>query len=364
VARDDSERPEGGTRRTSRIPSLDGMRGMCISLVILSHLGGTAGFLHIPKRYSFGKLGVAIFFVVSGFLITTLLLQERAKTGTVSLRNFYLRRAIRLFPALYVFIGVVLAFQALGIVNLLDGDALAAATHTMNFHAHREWWLGHTWSLSFQEQFYLMWPAAIAFLGVAGGLRVALGAVLAAPLLRVAFFYGWPEQRALVDQAFPAIFDGPATGCLLALLRERLWQDPRYRGLLESPFVVVVPVIVVATYLYTPFVGIELLIGLSVMNVGIAMCIDWVMRFPDSPVGRVLNSRPVKWVGAISYSLYLWQQIFLCRSHVAWYTSFPFNLLLALAAATLSYHAVERQGMRLSSWILRAFSRRGREVPS
>ena len=316
-------------------------------MVLLGHVVGTECFPFTWVPFAWGGLGVTVFFVISGYLITTLLLAEQRKTGAVSLRKFYLRRTLRIFPAFFVYLAAVLALQLIGFLELRDGDLLAAATYTMNFRAERSWWLGHTWSLSVEEQFYLLWPAAIAFLGMAGGLRVALAAILSAPLLRVAVFYGWPSQRALVDQAFPMIFDGLATGCVLAIARDRLWQDPRYRRLLESPLMVLVPLAVVGAYLYIPSVGVQLLVGQSVIHVGVALCLDWAIRFPRTLIGRGLNARPLVWLGTISYSLYLWQQLFLCRHHSSWITTFPQNLGLAFACAILSYQLIEQPLLRL-----------------
>lgn len=332
---------------SGRIPSLDGLRAVSIMMVLNGHVLGTAGFPLTWMPFAWGGLGVTVFFVISGYLITTLLLAEQAKTGTISLRKFYLRRTIRIFPAFYVYLAAVLILQLNGFLELHRGDLLAAATYTMNFRAERSWWLGHTWSLSVEEQFYLLWPAVVMLFGAAGGLRAALGAILAAPLLRVAVFYGWPSQRALVDQAFPMIFDGLATGCALAMARDRLWQDPRYRRLLDSPLFALVPLIVVAAYLYIPSVGVQLLAGQTIMHVGIALCIDWAIRFPHTRIGRVLNARPLAWLGTISYSLYLWQQLFLCRHHLSWITAFPQNLGLAFASAILSYQLIEQPLLRL-----------------
>ncbi len=328
------------------IPSLDGLRGVCIGLVLFSHVQGTAGFPAIPE-IRLGRLGVAAFFVISGYLITVLLLKERGATGRVAVREFYLRRVIRLFPAFYALVAAVVLLAALGVLALRDGDALAAATQTMNYHAQRAWWLGHTWNLSAQMQFYLLWPLALASLGGAGGLRIALGAVAAAPLLRVAVFYGWPAQRPLVDQAFPLICDALATGCLLAFLRERLWGNASYRRLLESPLFAAVPLVVVVAHLYRPSVGVHMLVQQTVVNVGIAASLDWAMRFPGSRAGRFLNAPAMAWVGTISYSLYIWQQLFLARDHRAWFTAFPVNVVLAFAAATASYYLLEKPIGRL-----------------
>ena len=339
-----------------RIPSLDGLRAISILMVVFSHLLGTA---RLPVKwlpFAWGDFGVTVFFVISGYLITSLLLKEHDRSGTISLRMFYFRRTMRIFPAMYVFLAVVVALGAMGLlaravepprVQLRQADVIAAATYTMNFRVAHTWWLGHTWSLAVEEQFYLLWPAVVAYLGISRGLRVALGAMIAAPVLRVALYYGWPAQRPLVDQAFPFVFDALATGCALAILRPRLWADRRYRTVLESPLFVLVPVVVGATYAFSPSVGLSLLVGRTVIHVGVALCVDWAIRFPESRVGKVLNCRPMVWIGVASYSLYLWQQLFLCRYHAAWSTSFPLNVVLAFAAATASYHLVEQPFLRL-----------------
>jgi peptidoglycan/LPS O-acetylase OafA/YrhL len=335
------------TAHAGRIPSLDGLRAISITMVLLAHLTGTAGLPTKWLPFAWGRLGVFVFFIISGYLITSLLMKERERTGTISLGKFYFRRTMRIFPAMYVFILAVVVLEKLGVVKLLPGDVLTAATYTMNFHSERAWWLGHTWSLAVEEQFYLIWPAVVVVVGLAGGLRAALGAVVAAPILRVVVFYAWPEQRANVEQAFPFVFDSLATGCALAILRQRLWADRRYRALLESRFFGIVPLVVVAAYTSSPSVGLSLLVGQTVINVGIALCVDWAIRFPESRVGRILNTRPFIWVGTISYSLYLWQQLFLCRDMPAWFTTFPLNIVLAFAAATASFYLVEQPFLRL-----------------
>jgi peptidoglycan/LPS O-acetylase OafA/YrhL len=330
-----------------RIPSLDGLRAVSIAMVLLAHLQGTSG---MPVRWlplAWGTLGVTVFFVISGFLITSLLLKEVTRTGKISLRLFYFRRSMRIFPAMYVFLGAVLCLEWLGWLHLLPGDALAASTYTMNFRAVRGWWLGHTWSLAVEEQFYLAWPALLAGLGILSGTRVVLGAIIAAPVFRVVVFYGWPSLRPLVDQAFPLVFDSLATGCALAILRERLWGFSWYRSILESRCFVLVPVVVAVTYTSSPSVGLSLLVGQTVINVGAALIIDWGIRFPESRAGRVLNARLAVWVGTISYSLYLWQQLFLARQHPGSLTRFPVNLLLVFVAASASYYFVEQPCLRL-----------------
>jgi hypothetical protein len=137
-------------------------------------------------REDLGNLGVRTFFVISGFLITTLLLDERAATGSISLKKFYLRRVFRIFPASYVYIAIIALLSALGVITLKHNDLLCAVTYTVNNHYERSWWVGHLWSLSVEEQFYLLWPAVMVWLGTKKAFWVAVVTVILAPLFRTA----------------------------------------------------------------------------------------------------------------------------------------------------------------------------------
>ena len=142
-------------------PSLDGVRALAVGVVMGTHTD-------LPGFKRGGGFGVDVFFVLSGFLITTLLLEERAETGRISLGSFYVRRALRLFPALLAVLAAV-AFYAYAFADpQLRDDLLAEAayaiTYTTNFgwlHGLNDAWLGHTWSLALEEQFYLLWPPTL-----------------------------------------------------------------------------------------------------------------------------------------------------------------------------------------------------------
>src|SRR5215831_9782405 len=168
-----------------RIPSLDGLRAISILLVVAGHSFDEGRSPLLFELFGhLGNYGVRIFFIISGFLITTLLLKEYTKTETISLRSFYLRRALRIFPAFYVYVAVICILAVLGVVSLLRGDVLHAVTYTMNYHTTRGWYLNHIWSLSVEEQFYLIWPAALLFAGPGRAPRIALATVILAPFIR------------------------------------------------------------------------------------------------------------------------------------------------------------------------------------
>ncbi len=302
----------------------------------------------ISDTLDMGNLGVRVFFVLSGFLITGLLLQEEERSGTIRLGRFYLRRTFRIFPAYYVFVATVLIAARLHVVRIDPGDATAALTYTMNFHVghHRTWQLGHGWSLAMEEQFYLVWPALLLLTGRrrAFGLAVLLIAVL--PIVRFV-----EQQHGLVPgppRSWESFGDALAIGGLLAGFGERLWNWRPYRAVLTSPAVALLPVLVL---LATADLGgrprLHAAVQLSVLNVLIALVIHYCVKVPTSPAARLLNWRPIAAVGVLSYSLYLWQEPFMETPLNTWWTRFPINVILAVIAAWLSYHLVEQPFLRI-----------------
>ncbi|MGH9888077.1 MAG: acyltransferase family protein, partial [bacterium] len=175
--------------------------------MLCAHTLGTGILPMTPVAHVFGDIGVRAFFVLSGFLITTLLLRERARDGTISLRGFYLRRALRIFPAFYAYLAVLIVLRAAGTIAPSNSDLAFAGTYTMNFHAERAWQVGHLWSLSVEEQFYLAWPLTLIVLGTRRALILALAAIAVAPLVRMVTWVSWPALRELTDQMFPCVFD-------------------------------------------------------------------------------------------------------------------------------------------------------------
>lgn len=339
-----------GNSGDRRIASLDGFRAISILMVLYGHLSGTRRFPVSLESYKnsvgdLAHLGVLVFFVISGFLITSLLMSEREKTGTISLRRFYLRRVLRIFPAFYGLIFVLIAVTALGWISLSGSDFAYALTYTVNYDPSKSWYIGHLWSLSIEEQFYLLWPLTLLILRQRRALLVAIAAIFAGPLVRSGILV-WTSHvnphTALADMSiFPAMFDYLATGCALALMRPWLLTQSWYLRLTSSRWLIfAVPLVLLINRLsgYT----LVMLLGSPVMNICIALLIESSTRHADSLAGRFLNWKPMAFLGVLSYSLYLWQQPFLDRHSAAWVTAFPQNLILAFAVAALSYYLIER----------------------
>jgi len=336
---------------SGRIPGLDGLRAASIVLVLLGHLAGTRNFLTLASFAplgDLGNLGVSVFFVISGYLITTLLLNEQARDGRVNLGAFYARRAWRILPAAGTYLAVLaLVASVTSGARLSSSDWLHALTFTMNYHQERDWWVGHLWSLSVEEQFYLLWPAAVGVLGRVGGLWLAGSAVVIAPVWRVFVWVLWPDARGGLGETFPTVMDAIAVGCVLAGSASWLVDRAWYRWILRPrPLAVIVGVVLGCNALarhpwfFLPF-------GMTLRSVGIALIVHAAILQSNEPVASLLDRAGLRWLGRMSYSLYLWQQPFLNRHSHSTLAAFPVNLGGAFVCAILSFVWIEAPALRL-----------------
>jgi peptidoglycan/LPS O-acetylase OafA/YrhL len=329
------------------LPTLDGWRAIAITLVLFTHVRLPGNALQPIAPY--GAMGVHLFFAISGFLITNRLLEDR--TG---LRAFYIRRAFRILPAAFLYLAVlcVLSFVG-GWIPLNAGQVMASAFFYRNYYvlpAAQGWYTGHYWSLSVEEHFYLLWPALLLWLGVRR-------ARWAAPALACAFaswrgldtHFGWvaawnPAWKDLVERTDYRL-DGLFWGCAAALLWDwrpaRLWLATRGRS--EYALLAVAAIIVLLVLQPPGFVAMfAFLMPLPLL---------FTAAKPQEWLGRLLELRPAVWFGRISYSVYVWQMLFLVTYGIplslGWAQRFPVNLVLILAPACASYYLVERPLRRI-----------------
>jgi len=322
-----------------RIPSLDGLRAVSILLVILGHWVTKHHQLTLLGVYA--NVGVRVFFVISGYLITTLLLREQQKTGSISLRDFYIRRAFRILPAAFAFI-IPVIFLRWGEMRWYD--VAAAMLYLVNFDFACPWFVGHLWSLSVEEQFYLLWPALLQKC-FRHRVKVLVVVVMVAPV------YSALCYRLKVPGGgygtFPAVADNLAMGCLLAIFAPRIRNIGRSLAWLMAFAIVLIPHFPANTPLRTLFM---LFVLWPVMHLSIAGVVLHVVQNPYV----ILNLTPVVFLGKISYSLYLWQQLFFYRPEsLPIYVALP----LSLGFACLSYFLVEQPMLKL-----RDTQRRAREA--
>ncbi len=323
-----------------RIPSLDGLRAISITLVVLSHL---VKWKHISlaRAQTYGELGVHIFFVLSGFLITNLLLNEYDRTSTISLRDFYIRRAFRIFPAAFVFLAAVIVLYW---HQMRWYHIAAALLYVANMDLTRPWIFGHLWSLSIEEQFYLLWPFAMKKWHRHKTV-ILVCVFVAAPVFRTAL-YAFKVHSGLIG-SLPVYADQLAIGCLLAIFAPRLPKIPGYVAAGMVLVLIFSPWFPATSPVRTLFM---LFVVRPVLHVSVAGLVLHVIQVPY----RALNWSPVAWLGKISYSVYLWQELF-CSNPAL---QLGYALVLpTLAAACLSYYFVERPMLRLRE-------RRARSQPS
>jgi len=334
----------------ARIPTLDGIRAISILFVLFGHAAfnpaSPAIFIGLQDYANFG---VRIFFVLSGFLITTLLLNEGNRHGSLSLKKFYLRRVFRIFPASYAYIVFIGILSIFGYLQLRHNDWFAAALYWMNFHQNRGWWLGHLWSLAVEEQFYLIWPAVLAWSGWKFGRWAALFVVVAMPIFRISLYYQLLQFLWLIgDGAFFVVADALAWGCLLAGFRDRLELSSWYRRLATMPMAAVVfGSAQYAAKLAGAHPRWAALFLWTWMDIAIAFSIHACVLNADSVVGRFLEFRPLAFLGVLSYSLYLWQQLFMNYHQDALFPNPLIGMLLALVAAASSYYVIEKPFLRM-----------------
>jgi peptidoglycan/LPS O-acetylase OafA/YrhL len=343
-----------GTQRI--IPSLDGLRAISIAFVLLAHLSGTR---HFPSLnflgMDLGQFGVRVFFVISGYLITSILLEELGRKGSISLPRFYFRRTLRLFPASYFLIAVTAVLAAGGGICLERRDLVFAVTYTMNYYDARGWPLGHLWSLAVEEQFYLLWPLTLRSLPLPRCRRLLLITLVLGPLFRITSPYVGPAFN------FLRWSDALGTGCMLAIMRDELGSIRGYSRLLASRWVFLVPLAALAAN-HIPSTKVTWVAGETIMNVAIAVSVDWAMRNPGGLIGRLLNQPAISFAGVLSYSLYLWQQLFLDRTSDRLSCAFPLNIVLAFTMALVSYLLIEAPFLRLRMGIERTWRRRSAEL--
>ena len=288
-----------------------------------------------------------VFFVISGFLITYLLLKEFEATGTIGLKMFYLRRFFRIFPPFYAYLAVVGILWIAGLDPQNARNFIGAATYTWDYQPHAGGYLlAHTWSLSLEEQFYLLWPPCLVLLGKKRSTYLALSVILLSPVSRGLTYMLASSLRGNEGIMLHTRLDTIMFGCAMALL----WKETRFNRLVEK---LLHPALFAFSILYIAILSpclsarfdarYDWTIGYTLRGLLISIVLLYVVRKPISFPGRLLNLRPIRHIGIISYSLYLWQQMFTGPQS----RLFPLNLIAVLGCAELSYRLIERPAFRI-----------------
>ena len=336
------------------IPALDGIRAVAITLVVMYHFDLPPG---TP-----GPMGVTMFFVLSGFLITWLLLKEADRNGSVSLPQFYKRRFLRIFPAFYSYwaISVAVLYVAGKAINWRE--FLSAAFYVSNYYytstrpAHP--FMPFTWSLAVEEQFYLLWPGIFCLFvrDLRALTRLLCGIIVSVWVYRIALYLTLHPDPEYLQHAFDTRADHLMIGALLAVLLRRRVLSTFIRLACASRLMPAVSIGLLAAS-----VGAEHLtrgfdyrhtIGYIIEPILIVTLLVQMVSMGDAGLWGWINWRPTRFLGRLSYSWYLYhftmaKLMLYLLPHARWRWQLSAQVIAGLLAACGSYYIIERPFLRL-----------------
>jgi peptidoglycan/LPS O-acetylase OafA/YrhL len=350
---------DSASKQSSYLPTLDGWRALSIMLVILHH---SQIQLNVPilgtllqSMSNAGEVGVELFFAISGLLICSRLLEEETRFGQISVKSFYLRRCFRILPAALFYLVVIAILAAFYIIPLSPVDWFGALFFFRNYvmvfeYMHHSplalhWYTGHFWSLSMEEHFYLVLPSVLVIFKrtrrwvlLSFIIAVALRRFVAAHVLRNNYQINFRTDTHADALFIPAV---------IALLLYPLLRNQAARRWIPAwSFPIFLALEMILLFTTPPLFS-------ALQATVIPLLILSTVLHPGSIPGRVLEMKPVRWIGWISYSLYLWQQLFFGNNFVsspprlAALREWPINFIALLVCATFSYYLVERPFIRL-----------------
>ncbi|WP_423149693.1 acyltransferase family protein [Rubrolithibacter danxiaensis] len=337
------------------IPSLNGFRAIAILIVVVAHLNRMDNIpdslrSFITFYFHDGKMGVRIFFVLSGFLITTLLIKEQFLKQKISLRNFYVRRSLRIIPALFIFLLFTYFFSIYYKIPITGTAFLSAFLYLTNFQFFAvPSILTHTWSLAVEEQYYLIWPVLFKkFNRIL--IPLTLTIICFTPFISV-LAYIYPAYKNYLLAPFWGNANAIFIGSIFAILGAK---NILTYNLIQANIKWIIPVCIIVFwiiehFMYNGMYGKLLLpVGPTLGSAAMALLI-FIGAHNVGNGFKFLNNAIIDYIAKISYSIYLWQQIF-TQGHYNLPTNlFPYNLIFIMLFSMLSYYLVERFFLKVKS---------------
>ncbi|NHN26171.1 acyltransferase [Flavobacterium jejuense] len=339
----------------NRIPSLDGLRAISILMVVFGH-----AFKGYFKLIDIANLGVRIFFIISAYLIVSILYRD-VNANKFSIKTFYFKRVIRTFPAFYVYLIVVVI--VLMYFKMFQWEQFwRAPVYLENYHPRslwnsNQWFVGHTWSLAVEEQFYILIALMFMFynkkvINYSQLLKIFLAIIIIIPLIRVSYLYFKiiPDVfRGSLHRSFETVADSLAMGGILALItKEKVVKMKVFIYLKDKIFILVLMLLFFQMFNSSVLVKIFGLsiryfynfIGLTIINCLIVLLIFILInKDKTSKVFLLLNTPIMKTIGLWSYSIYLWQQMWL----YSWDIPLCFKFTGILVSSVVSYYLIEKK---------------------
>jgi peptidoglycan/LPS O-acetylase OafA/YrhL len=327
--------------RSGYIATLDGWRAIAVLLVIAAHASRlmrethTSIGAHLASFFEHGGFGVDIFFALSGYLICTLLLREQDR-NSIDLWGFYRRRFFRIVPPMAAYLAAVIALGLLGLVKVSQPEIAAVLLFCRNY-VGGAWYTGHFWSLGVEEHFYIVVPLILAFCSLRNALKIAFATALGCAVIR---FIEWKYSTGMeVEFRTEARFDTLMYGAIVAIaLHTPAWRDWIGRRL-TLPVAAALLAVALILLVSVPAMPARR----TVVALTLPILVAYTVLSPRSIVGRLLETGWLRYIGRLSYSLYLWQMLFFVpRNELGWIQSFPGALLATAVCAIGSYYLVEQ----------------------
>jgi peptidoglycan/LPS O-acetylase OafA/YrhL len=346
-----------GNLKQGYLPTLDGWRAIAILAVILDHATASLQQDH-PRFFTLtrvGPNGVSLFFAISGFLICSRLLEEEQMCGRISLKGFYIRRGCRILPAAMTYLAVIGILGLAGVITVTPWEWWSSVLFFRNYLPPlwiHQYWGGYTihyWSLAVEEHFYLLWPLVLVLAGKSRAKYIAASAAVG-----IAVWRWWDFRHQWFAHHVPGLLfssrtdvrlDALLLGSLAALLLQSTEWRVRFARNFRTPVwlfcIFVYCSIQIFSHKHSYTFWESALLPLIVVGT-VVRPNTWAGKFLEHPVAR--------WIGRLSYSLYLWQQFFCVKElpdPFAKIQTFPWNIGILVLVATLSYRFVERPMVRL-----------------
>lgn len=348
--------------KNNRIPSLDGLRAISILMVVFGHA------FHF-RLIDIANLGVRMFFIISSFLIVGILLKDVEK-NRFSIKQFYFKRVMRTFPAFYVYL--LLLFCVLNYLNIFEWEQFwRAPVYLENYHSRsiwndKQWFVGHTWSLAVEEQFYIV--VALLFLMVNNKyinknklIIILITIIIVIPFIRVSYmFVSWiPDVfRGSMHRSFETVADSLAIGGMMALVADKVINSRIY-AFFKNKILLLLVVILAIQFLNSSYlvevIGLRVryiynFFGLTVINFSMAIIMMGLIYNPNRNfITKLLNTKFFITIGLWSYSIYLWQQLWL----YSWNFSIYYKFIGILICSVLSYYFIELPFLKIRDNYLR-----------
>lgn len=297
-----------------------------------------------------GPLGVNIFFVISGFLITTLCLKEKINTGSIALRNFYTRRALRIIPVAYLYLTTIIILNAIFNFNILPLTFGYAFLFLSNLSISRRsqfsWNIAHYWSLATEEQFYLIFPFLLKkawYLYIITLITIIFLVPLAYYLQTQNHFLNYPLAMALIKYLLK--FQGIAIGCFFAIML--------FKGFInfgkKRSYITLLSIIVVLGFKYSSDLNYRAVFINCIISIFTGFIVTNSLHPDKNAFFKFLNLKILNTIGILSYSIYIWQQLFLSNDPKFLPSRVPLNIFFLVVVPCLSFYFYERYFLKIKS---------------